>query len=52
MQWQQARRNQKAFVQMEIELKNSDKKCMALHSEILKKFQTDTIEILSQYLFG
>ena len=52
MQWQQARRNQKAFVQMKIELKNSDKKCMALHSEILKKFQTDTFEILSQYLFG
>ena len=51
MQWQQARKNRKAFVQMEIELKNSDKKCTALHSEALKKFQTDKIEMLSQYLF-
>jgi len=36
---------------MEIELKNSDKKCMTLHSEVLKKAQTYTIEFLSQYLF-
>jgi len=36
---------------MEFELKNNNKKCMALHSEVLKEFQTDTVEILSQYLF-
>lgn len=49
MQWQQAK-TQKTLVQMEIELKNSDKKCMVPQSEVLRKYQTDTVEMLSQYL--